>query len=135
MARAPKLPQIDTEQRFLAQVAWAYYVEGLTQEKVAEKLGATRLRVNKALSEAHRVGLIRITLATFPRRTPVFLAKVLMVALVIVVAAILAITTIVLAQALGGANKGEFSHGFAPRSCCTRRCASRHRTCPGARIR
>jgi lsr operon transcriptional repressor len=32
MARAPKLPQIDTEERFLAQVAWAYHVEGLTQE-------------------------------------------------------------------------------------------------------
>ena len=31
MARAPKLPQIDTEERFLAQVAWAYHVEGLTQ--------------------------------------------------------------------------------------------------------
>jgi len=64
MARAPKLPQIDAEQRFLAQVAWAYYVEGLTQEKVAEKLGATRLRVNKALSEAHRIGLVRITFNT-----------------------------------------------------------------------
>lgn len=64
MARAPKLPQIDAEQRFLARVAWAYYVEGLTQEKVAEKLGATRLRVNKALSEAHRVGLVRITFNT-----------------------------------------------------------------------
>ena len=24
MARAPKLPQIDTDERFLAQVAWAY---------------------------------------------------------------------------------------------------------------
>jgi lsr operon transcriptional repressor len=64
MARAPKLPQIDAEQRFLAQVAWAYYVERLTQEKVAEKLGATRLRVNKALSEAHRIGLVRITFNT-----------------------------------------------------------------------
>ena len=48
MARAPKLPQIDAEQRFLAQVAWAYYVEGLTQEKVAEKLGATRLLAQSA---------------------------------------------------------------------------------------
>ncbi len=64
MPRAPKLPQIDTEERFLAQVAWAYYVEGLTQEKVAEKLGATRLRVNKALSDAHRRGLVRITFNT-----------------------------------------------------------------------
>ncbi len=64
MARAPKLPQIDTEERFLAQVAWAYYVEGLTQERVADKLGATRLRVNKALSEAHQRGLVRISFNT-----------------------------------------------------------------------
>ena len=64
MARAAKLPQIDTEERFLTQVAWAYHVEGLTQEKVAEKLGATRLRVNKALSEARARGLVRITFNT-----------------------------------------------------------------------
>lgn len=64
MPRAPKLPQIDTEERFLAQVAWAYHVEGLTQEKVAEKLGATRLRVNKALGEAKARGLVRITFNT-----------------------------------------------------------------------
>jgi lsr operon transcriptional repressor len=64
MARAPKLPKVDTEERFLAQVAWAYYVEGLTQEGVAEKLGATRLRVNKSLSEARRTGLVRITFNT-----------------------------------------------------------------------
>ncbi|MDT8855488.1 sugar-binding transcriptional regulator [Paracoccaceae bacterium Fryx2] len=64
MPRAPKLPQVDAEERFLARVAWAYYVEGLTQEKVAEKLGATRLRVNKSLSEARRTGLVRITFNT-----------------------------------------------------------------------
>ncbi len=64
MARAPKLPKVDTEERFLAQVAWAYYVEGLTQEGVAEKLGATRLRVNKSLAEARRSGLVRITFNT-----------------------------------------------------------------------
>ncbi|MGL4321744.1 MAG: sugar-binding transcriptional regulator [Paracoccaceae bacterium] len=64
MARAPKLPKIDAEERFLAQVAWAYHVEGLTQEKVAEKLGATRLRVNKSLAEARRLGLVRITFNT-----------------------------------------------------------------------
>ncbi len=64
MARALKLPQIDAEERFLAQVAWAYHVEGLTQEQVAQKLGATRLRVNKALSEARRRGLVRITFDT-----------------------------------------------------------------------
>ncbi len=64
MSRAPKLPHIDTEERFLAQVAWAYHVEGLTQERVAEKLGATRLRVNKALAEARARGLVRITFNT-----------------------------------------------------------------------
>ncbi|MFO1138589.1 MAG: sugar-binding domain-containing protein [Paracoccus sp. (in: a-proteobacteria)] len=64
MARAPKLPQIDTDERFLAQVAWAYHVEGLTQEQVALKLGSTRLRVNKALSEAKARGLVRITFNT-----------------------------------------------------------------------
>jgi DNA-binding transcriptional regulator LsrR (DeoR family) len=64
VTRAPKLPRIDTEERFLARVAWAYYVEGLTQEKVAEKLGVTRLRVNKSLAQARRRGLVRVTLNT-----------------------------------------------------------------------
>ena len=64
MARAPKLPQIDTEERFLARVAWAYYTEGLTQEQVAQKLGATRLRVNQSLSLARKRGLVRITFNT-----------------------------------------------------------------------
>jgi len=48
----------------LAQVAWAYHVEGLTQEKVADKLGVTRLRVNQALSEARARGLVRVTFNT-----------------------------------------------------------------------
>jgi len=64
MPRAPKLPQIDTDERFLAHVAWAYHTEGLTQERVAEKLGVTRLRVNKALSDARARGLVRITFNT-----------------------------------------------------------------------
>lgn len=64
MSRSPKLPKIDVEERFLAQVAWAYHVEGLTQEQVAEKLNVTRLRVNKALAEARKNGLVRITLNT-----------------------------------------------------------------------
>jgi DNA-binding transcriptional regulator LsrR (DeoR family) len=64
MARAPKLPRVDAEERFLAQVAWAYYTEGLTQEEVARKLATTRLRVNKALAEARRRGLVRFTFNT-----------------------------------------------------------------------
>ncbi len=64
MARPPKLPTVNAEERFLARVAWAYHVEELTQEQVAQKLGVTRLRVNKALSEARRSGLVRITFNT-----------------------------------------------------------------------
>ena len=59
-----------------------------------------------AFGQEYRHGLIRITLAIFPRRTPVFIAKAVMVALFMVVAAILSITTIVLAQALGGVIAG-----------------------------
>lgn len=64
MARPPKLPMVDREERFLAQVAWAYHVERLTQEQVAQKLGTTRLRVNKALGDALRMGLVRISFDT-----------------------------------------------------------------------
>ena len=59
-----------------------------------------------AFGQEYRHGLIRITLSIFPRRTPVFVAKVVVVALVVAVAAVLAITTIVLGQALGGVIAG-----------------------------
>jgi len=61
MARPQKGPAADEGERFLARVAWAYHVEGLTQGAVAERLGVTRLRVNRALAEARRTGLVRIS--------------------------------------------------------------------------
>lgn len=64
MPRAPKTPVVDEEERLLARIAWAYHVEDLTQGEVADKLGITRLRVNKALGEARRRGLIRVSLNT-----------------------------------------------------------------------
>ena len=45
-------------------MAFAYHVEGLTQAEVAAKLGTTRLRVNRALAEARRIGLVRVTFNT-----------------------------------------------------------------------
>lgn len=62
MVRAPKTLQIDEEERFLTRVAWFYHVEGLTQGAVAERLGVTRLRVNKALADARRLGIVRISI-------------------------------------------------------------------------
>lgn len=64
MPRAPKTLNIDADERLLARIAWAYHIEGMTQEAVADKLGVTRLRVNKALAEARRSGLVRVTLNT-----------------------------------------------------------------------
>lgn len=62
MNHALKALQIDDEERFLVRVAWAYYVEGLTQAAAAERFGVTRLRVNKALGEVRRRGLVRISI-------------------------------------------------------------------------
>jgi DNA-binding transcriptional regulator LsrR (DeoR family) len=64
MARPHKGPATDEGERFLARVAWAYHVEGLTQGAVAERLGVTRVRVNKALAEARRSGLVRISFSS-----------------------------------------------------------------------
>jgi DNA-binding transcriptional regulator LsrR (DeoR family) len=64
MRPEPKTPLVDQEERFLTRVAWAYHVEGLTQSQVAEKLGVTRQRVNRALAEARRIGLVRVSFNT-----------------------------------------------------------------------
>ncbi|MEM6763248.1 MAG: sugar-binding transcriptional regulator [Pseudomonadota bacterium] len=64
MARPAKQPSIDTEEELLARIAWAYHMEGMTQGEVAQKLGITRLRVNRALSDARRAGLVRISFNT-----------------------------------------------------------------------
>ena len=57
-------PEPDGEELFLTTVAWLYYVEGLTQSEVADRIGTTRIRVNKALGEARRRGLVRIEIVS-----------------------------------------------------------------------
>ncbi|QRM29078.1 sugar-binding transcriptional regulator [Microvirga sp. VF16] len=44
------------------RVAWLYFMEGMTQADIAEKLGMTRLRVNRMLVEARTSGLVSIAL-------------------------------------------------------------------------
>ncbi|MDB6176213.1 sigma factor-like helix-turn-helix DNA-binding protein [Paracoccus sp. Z330] len=61
MARNIKLDQIDPEEQLLVRLAWACEIEGLTQAEAAERFGITRLRVNKALSEARRRGILRVS--------------------------------------------------------------------------
>lgn len=43
------------------RAAWLYYMEGLTQAEIAERLKMTRLRVNRLLVEARSSGLVNIT--------------------------------------------------------------------------
>lgn len=51
---------IDEDRVFMARVAWLYYEEGLTQQQIAKRLGITRLRVNKLLSNARKEGVVQI---------------------------------------------------------------------------
>jgi len=44
------------------RAAWLYYMEGLTQAEIAERLKMTRLRVNRLLVEARSNGLVNITI-------------------------------------------------------------------------
>jgi len=44
------------------RAAWYYYVGGFNQEKVAQRLGVTRARVNKMLAEARESGLVSISI-------------------------------------------------------------------------
>ena len=61
MSRFIKLDQIDPEEQLLVRLVWACEVEGLTQADAATRFGVTRLRVNKALSEARRRGILRVS--------------------------------------------------------------------------
>lgn len=50
------------DEQIQVRVAWLYFMEQMTQGDIAERLGITRLRVNRMLSEARSSGLVGITL-------------------------------------------------------------------------
>jgi DNA-binding transcriptional regulator LsrR (DeoR family) len=54
------MPLEDDE--LMIRAAWYYYVGGLNQEMTANRLGLTRARVNKMLSEARDSGLVSISI-------------------------------------------------------------------------
>jgi lsr operon transcriptional repressor len=53
---------MEEEDQTIVRAAWLYYMEGLTQDRVAARLGITRLRVNRLLGEARASGLVGITI-------------------------------------------------------------------------
>jgi DNA-binding transcriptional regulator LsrR (DeoR family) len=50
-------PETET---LMARAAWLYYVAGLNQEAAAKRLGITRARINRLLSDARESGLVSI---------------------------------------------------------------------------
>lgn len=52
----------DDDDQIRARACWLYYMEALTQAAIAERLGTTRLRVNRLLTEARASGLVGITI-------------------------------------------------------------------------
>ncbi|MEM7696236.1 MAG: sugar-binding transcriptional regulator [Pseudomonadota bacterium] len=52
------------ETDLMHRAAWLYYLGGLNQEETAARLGTTRARVNRLLSEAREAGVVSITIDT-----------------------------------------------------------------------
>jgi DNA-binding transcriptional regulator LsrR (DeoR family) len=53
-----------SDEQLHVRVAWLYHMEDLTQAEIAARLGLTRLRVNRILSECRSSGLVRVHLAS-----------------------------------------------------------------------
>jgi deoxyribonucleoside regulator len=72
------LPMQNTNERltYLAQVAFMYYDQGMSQEEVAKELGISRSAVSRLLSEARDKGIVEI-IVHYPWRTCTDLEKVL----------------------------------------------------------
>jgi lsr operon transcriptional repressor len=52
------------ESQLLSRVAWLYFNEELTQAEIGERLGITRLKVNRLLQAGREAGLIRVVINT-----------------------------------------------------------------------
>jgi DNA-binding transcriptional regulator LsrR (DeoR family) len=50
----------DAEAQLQARAAWYYYIGGMTQQEIADRLGLTRLRVNRLVGQARTDGTVRI---------------------------------------------------------------------------
>ncbi len=53
---------LSEKEQFLVRTAWLYHIEGMTQNAIAEHLGVTRHRVNRAIQEALNSGIVQISI-------------------------------------------------------------------------
>ncbi len=54
----------EDENQLISRVAWLYFHEELTQGDIGERLGLTRLKVNRLLQAGREAGLIRVVINT-----------------------------------------------------------------------
>lgn len=57
-----ELPGLDEEEQLRARVAWYYYVGNLTQQQIANRLGTSRVRINRLLAACRDNGVVQITI-------------------------------------------------------------------------
>lgn len=50
---------MDYEESLMIKIAWYYYIEKFTQQKISEMLGISRMRVIKLLDKAYQSGIIQ----------------------------------------------------------------------------
>lgn len=50
----------DTAEQQRTRIAWLYYVEGLTQSEIADRVGFSRVRVNRELAICRERGIVQI---------------------------------------------------------------------------
>ena len=50
---------LDYEEALMIKTAWYYYLENMTQQKISELLGISRIRVIKLLEKARQTGIIQ----------------------------------------------------------------------------
>jgi len=56
----PELPQAERKEQQIARIAWCYYMEGLTQNEVARRVGVSRMMVNRILAQCIEQGIVQI---------------------------------------------------------------------------
>ncbi|MFJ5295909.1 sugar-binding transcriptional regulator [Pseudomonas sp. NPDC088368] len=57
---SPDTDPVNAEDQLNIRIAWYYYVNNMTQQQIADRLGITRLRVNKALATCRETGVVQI---------------------------------------------------------------------------
>ena len=55
-------PQKSAEDQMMVRAAWMYYEEELTQKGIADRLGVSRIKVNRLIKKAREKGIVQISI-------------------------------------------------------------------------